>query len=265
MTGLVNIPLGGFRPGDSTLHGLDPRAKLAAGAATLVGVVLAKSWSGVGLLAGLALAATALGGISGRELARDLWSFRLFYLLTFLLHALLDRGGTPAFSLIGIVVTREGLAAGLFFSAKIALLAVLGGALARTTHPAHWSKALEALLPSAGRFGRAFGRPGLVMALALRMLPTILTEAERIRLAQVARGLEIGRGGPLRRVRSLLPLAAPLLSATLRKADTVSAAMISRGFRLDAPRTAHNPLRTKGSDWLSLATAAILAAAAVAL
>jgi len=252
MRALGNMPFGRFRLGSSVLHRLDPRAKLLGLATVMMGGLLAQSWTAFAFPAAAVIASAALSNPARGDIRRDVWSLRFFYLLTLLLHLLFTRTGEALAGIGGVGFTSGGLNAGLFFSVKIASLAVLAGAVNRTTHPASWSKAVEAMTPSRGWLQRIIGRPELVMGLALRMLPTMLAEAERIRTAQIARGLNPRMGGIVRRIRNLLPLAAPLLNATLRRADVLSDAMLARGYRLDAPRTSWRPLRLQCFDWFAM-------------
>ena len=237
------IAFGTFVQGRSPLHSLDPRTKLLGGAAVMVGAVLTQSWLGLIAPGMVALGAVIAADYRAKELARDVWSLRFFYLLTVLLHLLFDREGDVLGKVWNLTVTTGGLNAGLFFSVKIALLALIAGVVNRTTHPAAWSKGVEGLLP---------GRLGLILGLALRMLPTMLAEAVRIRTAQRARGLDLSKGGMVARVRNLLPLLAPLLTATFRRADLMSDAMQARGFMLDQRRGSYRPLRFVPADWVAL-------------
>jgi len=259
------IAFGTFVQGRSTLHSLDPRTKLLGGAAVMLGAVLTQSWLGLIAPGMVALGAVIAADYRTKELLRDVWSLRFFYLLTILLHLLFDRQGEPLGRVLNLTVTTGGLNAGFFFSAKIALLALLAGVVNRTTHPAAWSKGIESLLPSRGKVGRWLGRPGLTFGLALRMLPTMLGEAARIRTAQKARGLDLTKGGAVGRVRNLLPLLAPLLTATFRRADLMSDAMQARGFILDQPRSSYRPLRFAAADWIALAVCFTAGAMGVAL
>ncbi len=264
MNSTFEIPIGAFQPGSTILHGIDPRAKILTLSAVLMGIVLTDNWRGL-LWITLFSIVTALMTEKTARLMHDVWSFRIFFFFTILMHLLFDRGGTPLLHIYKFEVTSAGLNDGIFFSVKIGLMAMLGGLFSRTTHPSDLSKGIELLLPSNGRVARFFGRPGIVIGLALRMLPTILAEAERIRTAQIARGLKLTKGGIFKRIRSLMPLIGPLLTATLRRGDIIHRAMISRGFALDQKRTPYITLRMNFTDWGVLTGGVIFSTMAVML
>lgn len=194
-----------------------------------------------------------MAGNISRQL-RDIWNFRFFYFFTILIHLLFDRGGETLLHFSKIEITSFGFISGFFFSIKIAIIVLLGGLFTRSTHPADLSKGIESMLPVNGAFARRLGRPGIVVGIALRTLPTILVEAERIRNAQIARGYRIQSGGLLNTIKNLMPLIGPLLTATLRRGDSIHDAMVSRGFTLDQDRTVYLKIRMKSSDWYILVT-----------
>lgn len=243
----VNLPIGVFKPGMTPLHRIDPRAKILILAILLMAIVLTDTWSGLALIGAItAVGMISVGGVSSP--LRDIRAFWLFYVFTILMHLIFDRDGETVFSIYTLTITQAGITAGIFFSLKIVFIAVISGLLSRTTHPADLSKGVENLLPSRGRVARLSGRPGIVVGIALRMLPAILAEAERIRTAQMARGMVLDRGGAIVRIKNLLPLIGPLLSATLRRSETIHSAMVGRGFVLDGDRMIYRPLTMRRLD-----------------
>jgi len=239
-------------PADSSSsRAFDPRTKIVGLAIVLLGIVLTDTWSGLSVI--VTGSFTALIHYSDlKQLLRDGWSFRLFYIFTFLMHLIFDHSGTTVFSILNWDLTTGGILAGAFFSIKIAMMVLLGGLFSRSTHPADLSRGMEQLFPSSGLIGRISGRPGIVVGLALRMLPTIMAESERIRTAQIARGLKVTRNGFLADIRGYMPLMGPLLNATMRKADSIHAAMVCRGYNLDKPRKSLFQLKMAYFDWLAI-------------
>lgn len=250
---MFHNPNGTFRPGLSFLHTIDARVKILTFAALLMGLVLTSSWRGLLLILIIALIIMIMTGNVSRQL-RDIWNFRFFYFFTILIHLLFDRGGEPLLQFSKIVITSFGLYAGFFFSIKIAIIVLLGGLFTRSTHPTDLSKGIESMLPVNGALAQRLGRPGVVVGIALRTLPTILVEAERIRTAQIARGYRVQSGGLINTIKNLMPLIGPLLTATLRRGDSIHDAMVSRGFSLDQDRTVYMKIRMKNSDWYILVT-----------
>ncbi len=225
------------------LHSIDPRVKLVSLAMILSAVLIIGEWIGMIPIAILISIMWIISRSSLSQLIRDVFSLSVLYIITILLHSFLTPGEALFDFLFGIPITVEGVQKGLFFSAKIACLAVIVGLVLRATHQSEWAKAVEALLPGKG----VFSRFAIMLGLTVRFFPMILEEANRIRLAQIGRGL--GQGGNLfKRVKNLIPVLLPLLSASLRKADSITYNMRSRGFVVDEDRSYHNPLILKITD-----------------
>lgn len=256
MNKLYSAPFGLFEPGDSIMHRLDARAKLLALILLMTSAAFAQSWAGLGGVALATIGVIALGGLKWKSVLGDVWSMRFFYIITLLLHIIFNSDGAAIFTFGWGSITTNGVAVGTFFCGKIAVLAALGGVSNRTTHPASLPRAIDGLLPASGLLRRSFGGVATMMGISLRMLPTLTTEAERIRTSQAARGLNIGSGNLIARVRNLAALVVPLLSAAMRRGDQLTDAMQVRGFQMRAVRSGYNAGRWGGMEYLFLAAAA---------
>ena len=260
---ITRNPFGHFTPGAGGLHRLDPRAKLTAALALTVASVLVQRWSGAALLALPLVAAVCARWAALSEVWRDIRALWLFYLLTIVIH-LLTGGALPWRGGVNLSAFLPSVGRGLFFSVRIALLAGAAGMLLRTTHPADWTRALESSVPRRGVLALPLRKLALVFGLAVRFLPVTLAEAERIRAAQVNRGLKVG-GGLLQRVRSLIPLAVPLVAGTLDRAESVTTTLMVRGYNLHVPRTCYQPLKFGWRDAVALTVVFGAAFASLAL
>lgn len=248
MTGIVPLPFGSYQPGNSQLHRVDPRVKLSTGVLFIFATMMAQAWGSLGplmVLCGLVLLAS---GSEPAQVWRDIFGLWLFYVVTFLFHLIFTREGEPIWRGLGLVVTDRGFDRGLLFSTKIALLTLPSAAVQRSAHPHQWSEAVNRLLRPISRINRPISRFAFIFSLAVRMFPTMFEEAERIRQSQIARGLDLAKGGIIQKVRNLIALAAPLLTAVLRRSDQLTDAMVSRGFVLDAPRTPFDEPRIRIID-----------------
>lgn len=244
---MILIPFGKYTRGDSIMHRIDPRIKLI-GTGLLVSVALITDrWIGLLPLIFTAISANYAAKTPLHQVTRDIKSLAMFYFITLLLHSILG-SGEPLLKLpLGITITVDGIMRGVFFTVKIILLVTLIGPMMRTTHPEDWQRAIETLQPGSRKIGRILNRFAVTLGLAIRFLPMLLAEAERIRWAQIGRGLDFG-GGIINRTKNLVPLIVPLVNESLHKTDLVTAAMRARGFRLDAPRTHYKPLKLKMID-----------------
>lgn len=256
--GVIYQAFGHFTPGESGLHKLDPRAKMISAMVLTVAAVLVQHWTGLAILALPVVIAVAAGWWRPEWLWRDIRALWLFYLLTVVIHLIVG-GGIRWNAAFRSDACLTALSRGAFFSGRIALLAVAAGMMLRTTHPADWVRAMETAVPQRGFLALPLRRLALVFGLAVRFLPLTLAEAERIRTAQLNRGLEVG-GGLIQRVRSLIPLAVPLVAGTLDKADGITTALIVRGYDLHKPRTCYQPLKL---GWRDAAALVVIIGAAV--
>ncbi len=247
----MRIIFGRFIPGRSSLHRVDPRVKLLGTCVLISAGLLVGSWLDLVLIATMAVITVIASGSRYREALKDIWGMRFFYLVTFVLHCILGRGEALLDLPLGLIITTEGIERGLFFSVKIALLAIFIGSLMRTTHPASWVNLFNSGSGGSGLVGRLSVPLGLTLGIAIRFLPLILEEAERIRWAQVSRGFRY-KDGLLKRVRSTGQLLVPLLTSSLDRVDGITTSMQARGFRLDSSRSKYNVKHLGMYDMMSI-------------
>lgn len=249
-----DVALGRYVPLETPVHALDPRTKLLVFAAVLAGlftsgVVGAAVWLAalVGIL-GLARVPAPVVWNALRALG---WILAITFLFQWLWVGPRRLGGWEAGAVSGVVMSLR--LVGMLLAALL---------LAATTEPIRLADGLARLFGWLERFKVPVRDLSLVLTLALRFLPTVLEEAQRVVDAQRARGARF-EGGPLTRARRLLPLAVPLFVGSLHRADTLALAMEARGFQGGAPRTQWDPLRFRGADvWTILGAGAILAGVA---
>ncbi len=254
----VYLPFGRYVPGESSIHRLDPRVKLLGMVVLVITTLLTEDWIALVAVAVTVLIMTICARMSVRELWRDIWMMRLLYIVTIVLHSVLTPGEALVRLPFELAITLNGIWRGLFFSIKIGMLTTFMGMLMRTTHPASWMQLLNLSIGRRGFLGRMIAPAALTMGISIRFLPLILEEAERIRWAQLSRGLDI-EGGLIRKVRSLKPLLIPMISASFSRVDLITTAMQSRGFRLGQTRTIYRRSRLGPNDAAALATVILLA------
>lgn len=242
-----------YQPRDSLLHRVHPLSKVT-GVVLLVGAaVLASDYRGLAVL-GVAVAIAAVAAKSFlRDVLNDLWNLRWMFLLTIVIHLALVAPPEDQNMPFWQVMARKA-GKGCFFAAKIAVMASLAATALRTVHPSELIYWLE------GVFRRGFGRRlALVLGLAWRFLPVMLTEARRIRLAQTARGWKPSKG-LTRRVSDLKLLVVPLVEGSLDRAEVVSRAMAARGYKWGTRRSLLYSRPWTRADVAVLAVASGLAA-----
>ena len=248
---LQDITLGRYVALDSPVHRLDPRTKLIASMALMIVALSARSFGPLLTFAIFLLFAIALTRLSYRLVLNNLKPFIWLFTFTFGLHALLTPGRAVfLLPLSEHAVTAEGLRLGAFFAVRLAAVIVAASLLTLTTSPMQLTGGLERLFSPLQRFGFPAGDLAMMISIALRFIPVLVDEAERLRKAQLARGADFG-GNPLRRVKNLVPLLAPLFVAAFDRADRLALAMESRCYQGGAERTHYHVLRLGRADALA--------------
>ncbi len=255
---MANRGLGQFYPASSPLHALDPRAKIVATAVLVLGLFLVDSIAGF-LVVGAALAAlVAISGIPPGAFLRILRPVAFIVALTVMFQVLFSREGATLVEWGPLEVHSGGLRLGSFLALRILLLVSAAGLLTATTAPVALADGLEHLLSPLKRLRFPAHEVAMMMTIALRFIPTLGEEAEKITRAQAARGADFSEGGLLRRVRALIPVLVPLTVGAFRRADELADAMESRGYRGGEGRTRYRELRFRARDALALALTGLI-------
>ena len=254
---MIPEPLvGQYVPGHSPVHRLDPRTKIGLLVAYTVVLFLVEAWRAYALLGAAILAATWAARLPAGHLLAGLRPMAWLAGITLVLN-LVAVPGDPLVHLGPLVATRQGLELGLRLAVRLLLLVAAASLLTLTTSPIALTDGLEALLRLLGRRVPAH-ELAMMMTIALRFIPTLAEEAERIMKAQLARGARFHQGGPLQRLRALVPLLVPLFVSAFRRADDLALAMEARGYRGGEGRTRYRELRPGPADALAAALAALL-------
>ncbi len=259
---LRSLTIGQYVPRASPVHRLDPRTKILATTALMVVVFLARDFRGLGLFAAFLAGAVALAQIPAGFVLRGLRPIWVLLLLTLVLQVFFGAGseGTVLWKLGPFSATREGLVQGLFVTARLVLLVVATSLLTFTTSPVELADGMEKLMAPFRRVGVPAHELAMMMTIALRFIPTLVEETEKIMKAQMARGAELDTGGPLRRARALVPILVPLFVSAFRRADELALAMEARGYRGGEGRTRMKQLRYRSQDAAAAAVVLVMSA-----
>ena len=256
---LNDITLGQYYPGSSPIHRMDPRAKLILTIIYIVGVFMIGNLPGYLLALAFLWITVRLAGIRFSYLARGLRPLRFILVFTFLLNVFFAQGETPLFRLGAFTLTREALDSAIYFSLRLIFLVMGTSVLTLTTSPVQLTDALEHLMRPLTRFGFPAHELAMMMTIALRFIPTLLEEADKIQKAQMARGADFESGNLLMRARALIPLLVPLFVSAFRRANDLAMAMEARCYRGGEHRTRLRELRyTRLDAFAALAMAAFL-------
>lgn len=256
----LDITLGQYYPGESPLHRMDPRAKLLMTLLLIVGVFLADSYLAYAVFFAYVLAAAYLSKIPLKLMLKGLKAVYFIIVLTFILNAFFGSGETVLLHWQFVTITREGVRTAVFMALRLMLLVFGTQLLTLTTSPIALTDGLERLFSPLSRFGFPAHEMAMMMSIALRFIPTLLEEADKIMKAQTARGADFETGNLMARAKAMIPLLVPLFVSAFRRADELALAMEARCYRGGANRTRLRVLKyTMVDAWAGLSMAALLA------
>lgn len=233
---LKDITLGQYYPGSSFLHKLDPRTKILATMAFIIAVFLATNPLSYGVLIGFVFFVILLSKLPVFLVIKSIKPLWIIILLTMVIHMLTGEG-TVIWEYKTMSITKEGLAMGIKMSLRLILLLMISSVLTFTTSPIILTDGIEALLKPFKRFGMPAHELAMMMTIALRFIPTLLEETERIMKAQEARGADFSSGNIMQRAKNMLPILIPLFISAFRRADELAIAMEARCYRGGEGRT----------------------------
>ena len=254
---LKDITLGQYFPGDTPVHRLDPRTKILLLIVYIVALFEAKGWVGNGIMIAVTAGSMALSRISPRNIFKGLKPMLFIIILTAALN-LFYTEGTPV--LPGWAITWEGLDRSAKMILRIVLLIAATFLLTYTTSPMALTDGMERLLSPLKKIGLPIHELTMMMSMALRFIPTLIEETDKIMSAQKARGADFENGSLFKRAKALIPILVPLFVSSFRRADELAVAMESRCYHGGGGRTRMKQLHFAGRDlWALLLGAALLA------
>ena len=249
---LNNITMGQYYPVDSIVHRLDPRIKLILTILFIVAVFLSHSFVGYLLLLGFLIFACKLSKVPFKLLLKGLRPLRMIIILTFLLNLFFTPGQDLWVSFWIIRIYREGFLQALFYSARLVFLVAGTSLLTLTTSPIALSDGIEVLLTPLKKIHFPAHELAMMMTIALRFIPTLLEETDKIMKAQMARGADFESGNVLARIKALIPILIPLFVSAFRRAYDLAMAMESRCYHGGEGRTRMKVLKYSKYDYTSL-------------
>ncbi|MBQ7488632.1 MAG: energy-coupling factor transporter transmembrane protein EcfT [Clostridia bacterium] len=234
---LNDITLGQYFPGTSPVHRMDPRAKLLLTIVFIVGVFMMKSIAGYALTLLFLYLIVRIAHIPFKYLIKGVKPLRFIIIFTFLLNLFFLTGETPLFTIGPFTLTSEALFNAIYYSMRLVFLVMGTSVLTLTTSPVQLTDALERLLHPLQRFHFPAHELAMMMTIALRFIPTLLDETDKIQKAQMARGADFESGNLIQRAKAMIPLLVPLFVSSFRRANDLAMAMEARCYRGGDHRT----------------------------
>ena len=262
---LKNITLGQYFPGESFIHRLDPRTKLLATIALIAIVFVSQGFSGFLLIAAFVLICAATTGIHLKFLIRGLKPLMFIILFTFVLNLFFQTGGNELVHVGFLRITDNGLRTASFMALRLILLVISSQLLTLTTSPISLTDGLESLFRPLQVIHFPAHEIAMMMSIALRFIPTLMDEADKIMKAQKARGANFETGSIVARAKAMVPLLVPLFVGAFRRAEELALAMDARCYRGGAGRTRMKQLKYGKNDLLAALAILLLLAAVIVL
>ena len=244
---LQDITLGQFFPSNSIIHRIDPRVKICLLFAMMILIFIIDNEASYAILMTFVMVITTISQVPITTVLKSLKPLMWIIIFTFLVH-LVSNDGEILYKIGPFNITDEGIAKGVLISLRLMLLIVLSSLLTFTTSPLKLTDAMEKLLSPFSRFGISAHELAMMMTIALRFIPTLLEETDKIIKAQSARGVDFERGNLFRRAKAIVPILVPLFMSAFRRADDLAMAMEARCYRGGEGRTHMKKLQIQSID-----------------
>ena len=249
---MSDMTLGQYFPAESVIHRLDARIKIVLVIAFMVLAFLVSTLQGYGMVLGLLAVTILLSRVPIRFVLKGLKPILFILIFTFVLNLFLTPGQTVWVHWWIFTITKESLLFAVQMSVRLALLVAGTSMLTLTTAPLQLTDGLESLLRTLKAIRFPVHEMAMMMSIALRFIPTLAEEADRIRKAQAARGADFDTGRLFKRAASLIPLLVPLFVGAFRRAEELATAMEARCYHGGEGRTKLTVMHMGGRDYISL-------------
>jgi len=247
-----DITLGQYFPGESLLHRLDPRIKIILTLGFLVSLFMINSFTFFAFAALCLGICIKISTVPFKFMAKGLKAIMFLIILTMVVNALFTPGGRVLFSFWEISLSVEGIYRAFFMAIRLVLLIFGSSLLTLTTKPIALTDGLERLMSPLSNIGLPAHEVAMMMTIALRFIPTLLDETDKIMKAQTARGADFENGNLKEKAKALIPLLVPLFVSDFRIASDLAMAMEARCYHGGEGRTRMNEMKLKVADYISI-------------
>ena len=264
---ISDITLGQFFPGYSVIHKLDPRTKIVLAVLFIVTVFLAKNPITLAFLAVITLCLIFMSRISAKVIFKSIRPLVFILAFTAILNLFLTKGaGEPLVNFWVIKIYEEGIVRAAFMFVRVIIFILSSTVLLTyTTSPISLTDGLESLLSPLKKIKVPVHSFAMMMSIALRFIPILVEETEKIMNAQKSRGADFTSGGLIKRAKALIPILIPLLASAFNRADELATAMECRCYRGDKNRTKLVKLEYKAMDIIWMIAFALILTAVILL
>ncbi len=262
---LKDITLGQYFPGTSIIHRLDPRAKLIMLVVYIVALFMASGWVSYGLMLAFLLFVIKISTIPPKSIVRGMKPLVMILVFTGILNLFFTQEGTVLVDFWIIKIYSGGLSRAIMMMARILMLITCTFLLTYTTSPIALTDGLEALMNPLKKIGVPVHELSMMMCIALRFIPTLIEETDKIMCAQKARGADFESGSLVDRAKALIPILVPLFISAFRRADELATAMECRCYQGGEGRTKMKMLRYHREDFVAFGIGVLMVALVILL
>ncbi len=262
---LKDITLGQYFPGTSVVHRLDPRTKLIMLIVYIVALFTAKSWISYGVCLVFLVTVVTISKIPPKSIVRGMKPLVFILVFTGVLNLFFSGGETVLLKLGFLTITTEGVVRAIQMVGRILMLITGTFLLTYTTSPIALTDGLESLMSPLNKLHLPVHELSMMMCIALRFIPTLIEETDKIMSAQKARGADFETGSLMQRVKALMPILVPLFISAFRRADELATAMECRCYQGGDGRTKMKLLRYHRWDYQTFGIGVVLMAAVLTL
>lgn len=261
---LKDITLGQYMPGNSFVHRLDPRIKLITTFLYMIFLFVINNPVGYVAAAMFVFFVAKVADLDFGYLYRGVKPLKWILIITFIINAIFTQG-EPLFFVGPISITKEGIILATKLAVRLVLLIMGTSILTLTTSPMELTDGLEGVLSPLNAIKFPVHEIAMMMTIALRFIPTLIDETDRIMKAQMARGADFESGNVITRAKNMVPLLVPLILSAISRADELSTAMEARCYRGSEGRTKLHPLVLKTKDIVALVGVAVFFVSIIAI
>lgn len=254
-----DITLGQYFPGDSWVHKLDPRVKIIATLLFIIELFIVNDFIGFATAAVVLAILISISKVPLSFIVRGLKPIIIILLFTFTLNIFMINGEV-IWSWWILKITKEGIKTAVFMAIRLILLIIGSSMLTLCTRPLSLTDGIERLLSPFKKIGLPAHEIAMMMTIALRFIPTLLEETDKIMKAQQARGADFESGNLMHRVKSLIPILVPLFVSAFRIANDLAMAMEARCYRGGQQRTRMHEMKLKSRDYAAFILQALFLA-----
>lgn len=249
---LTDITLGQYYPGESFIHQMDPRTKIVCTMIFIAAIFLASSPLSYVVITGFLALTIFYSDIPLKLVVKSIKPLWFILIFTFLIHIFTTPG--QMFFTFGIIhASKEGIVYGSYMTLRLVYLITFSSLLTYTTSPIVLTDGIEALLMKFHKLGVPAHELAMMMSIALRFIPTLLEETDRIMKAQASRGANFTTGSIMQKAKSMIPVLVPLFVSAFRRADDLATAMEARCYRGGEGRSKMHQLCYTNKDRIGFA------------